>query len=139
MGYPVKICGGASGGMSVGPMGTTDGFGRLARRRTGSLVGTTLGGGTGSSGSTIGTLGGLAWGGLLAACCGACYIWTGTLGGWTGGVVTDCAMVGRILGGRFALGFAYGAAGAGLRRAWVRSWVARVAASADDIWGIRIV
>eukprot|EP00978_Attheya_sp_CCMP212_P045722 scaffold357957_cov39-Attheya_sp.AAC.1 len=67
-------------------------------------------------------------------------------------------MVGRILGGRCLgvtwrkisascwiasdwgrLSFAYGAAGAGLRRAWVRSWAARVAASADDIWGIRIV
>ena len=159
IGLPVKICGGASGGMSVGPMGTTGGFGRLARRRTGSLVGTTLGGGTtGSSGSTIDTLGGLAWGGFLAVCCGACSIWTGTLGGWTGGVGTDCAIVGRILGGRCLgvtwrkisascwiasawgrLSFAYGAAGAGLRRAWERSWAARVAASADDIWGIRIV
>eukprot|EP00978_Attheya_sp_CCMP212_P029288 scaffold103548_cov30-Attheya_sp.AAC.2 len=75
------MCGGASGGMSVGPMGTTGGFGRMARRRTGSLVGTTLGGSTGSSGSTIGTLGG-----FLA-------VWTGTFGGWTGGVGTDCAIV----------------------------------------------
>eukprot|EP00978_Attheya_sp_CCMP212_P014570 scaffold37188_cov29-Attheya_sp.AAC.4 len=110
-------------------MGTTGGFGRWARRRTGSLVGTTLGGGTGtgSSGSTIGSLGGLAWDSFGAVCCGACSIciWTGTLGGWTGGVGTDCAIFGRILGG--------------LRRAWVRSWAARVAASADDIWGIRIV
>eukprot|EP00978_Attheya_sp_CCMP212_P042682 scaffold264557_cov29-Attheya_sp.AAC.3 len=40
--------GGASGRMRVGPVGTACGFGMLwVRRWTGSLVGTTLGGGTG--------------------------------------------------------------------------------------------
>eukprot|EP00978_Attheya_sp_CCMP212_P026358 scaffold86514_cov28-Attheya_sp.AAC.1 len=73
----------------------------------------------------------------ISRSCGACSVWTGTLGGWTGGVGTDCAIFGRILRGRCLgvtwrkiaascwiasawgrLSFAYGAAGAGLRRAW---------------------
>eukprot|EP00978_Attheya_sp_CCMP212_P009052 scaffold21347_cov54-Attheya_sp.AAC.2 len=144
--------------MRVGPVGTTCGLGRWVRRRTGSLVGTTLGGGTESSGSTIGTLGGLAWGGVVAVFCGAGVIRTGTLGGWAVGSGTGCAIGGSILGGRCLgvtcrkmsascwidlawgrLSFTYGAAGAGLRRAWVRSCAARVATSADDIWGMQIV
>eukprot|EP00978_Attheya_sp_CCMP212_P005972 scaffold13447_cov59-Attheya_sp.AAC.5 len=90
--------------MRVGPVGTTCGLGRWERRWTGSLVGTTLGGGTGASGSTIGTLGGLAWGEFGALCCGAGAIRTGTLGGWAVGSGTGGSIGGRILGGRFALG-----------------------------------
>eukprot|EP00978_Attheya_sp_CCMP212_P021258 scaffold61947_cov63-Attheya_sp.AAC.4 len=70
--------------------------------------------------------------------CGACSIRIGTLGGWTGGVRTTS---GRSLPwGDLSEDFGklldcFGR----LRRAWVRSWAARVAASVNDIWGIRIV
>jgi hypothetical protein len=121
----------------------------------------TLGGLAGSSGSTIGTLGGRAGRGVvggwivsgvtgtlgggagLGSTIGACTVdsgsgvGAGSLGGLVRGVTWRKISARAVMAsacGRLSL--AYGAAGAGLRRAWVRSCAARVAASAEDIRGM---
>ena len=151
-----------SGGISVGPvLYCQPGAGLWVRGRMGRFPWGTLGGRAGSSGSTIGTLGGRAghgvdWGWIVVGGTGtlgdgaglgsttwACTVSSGSGGGagMLGGLglgvtwrkISARAVMASACG---RLSVAYGAAGAGLRRAWVRSWAASVAASADDIRGM---